>query len=749
LDPDGLGPKQFNSTFSTVTIPPPAAQTKSTNVSGHLSIPAQAQRTVDAEPEVAYDRSGGPHSGRVYLVYTDAPSVGSADTNTFVRFSDDNGKTWSARVRVNDDAGATSQFFPKLAVDQGTGQLAVTWLDCRNDAVNNVNTEMFGTVSLDGGVTFLPNVQIAAQPSTSAPSRPDEYGDYSGVAFVAGKFFADWPDNSNSTNDNPNGAGNLANLYTASVTVNSEFNFSSSTFATTKSAGSITITVTRNGGIDTTTAVNFATSNGTAMAGTDYTDTSGTLFFIGHVTSQTFNIPILNGAGNGGTVNLTLSSPTNGSTLGSTSTAVLTINKQQMQFSRAVFNGVEPGTVTVTVVRIGGTSGTSTIDFATSDGLLSTSGTDYTANTGTLTFNPGDTSKTFNVAIVDDGCNCPEDNQTINLTLSNPTGTAGVGSQSTAVVSINEPVFVTAPDAGGGPDVKVFDQTGKFLIHEFLAYAPTFTGGVRVATADVNGDGIPDIITAPGPGNIGSEISVFDGQTGKRFMDFQAYNAGFNGGVYVAAADLNGDGFADIITGPGAGFVSGPDVRVFDGKTGAKIMDFSAYNQSFQGGVRVAAGDVNGDGVPDIITAPGSGMAPEIRVFDGTNGNMIRDFMAYDPTFTGGVFVAAGDTNADGNADIITGPDAGMAPNVKVFSGKDSSVLQNFMAYSAAFTGGVRVGAADVNVSGADGKADILTAPGSGGGPNLKAFDGSNATKLDDFFAYNASLLSGVFVGGH
>ena len=67
---------------------------------------------------------------------------------------------------------------------------------------------------------------------------------------------------------------------------------------------------------------------------------------------------------------------------------------------------------------------------------------------------------------------------------------------------------------------------------------------------------------------------------------------------------------------------------------------FNPYGPAFTGGARVVTGDVNGDGTDDIIVAPGPGGSPEIKVFDGTNGNTIRDFLAYDPGFLGGVFVA-------------------------------------------------------------------------------------------------------------
>jgi uncharacterized protein (TIGR03437 family) len=208
---DGLGPNSFSAFTAAVPV----------NVGGFTSIPAQPNWGVDPEAGLAWDRSMGPHRGRVYLVYTDAPAAGSADTNIFVIYSDDMGATWSASVRVNDDTGTNSQFLPHISLDQSNGMIAVTWYDARNSALNNT-ARYFGAFSGDGGATFRPNLQIAVGTSDQARSpallKKADYGDYTGSAFVNGRLIPAWADNSDSTGDNPDGAAGF-DVYTAIVQV--------------------------------------------------------------------------------------------------------------------------------------------------------------------------------------------------------------------------------------------------------------------------------------------------------------------------------------------------------------------------------------------------------------------------------------------------------------------------------------------------------------------------------------------------
>ncbi|MDA1014623.1 MAG: carbonic anhydrase family protein [Planctomycetota bacterium] len=284
------------------------------------------------------------------------------------------------------------------------------------------------------------------------------------------------------------------------------------------------------------------------------------------------------------------------------------------------------------------------------------------------------------------------------------------------------PLIVIGNDVPGSQSVvRIVDPaTGadRVRLHPFDS---GFQGNVHTAAGDINGDGVVDIIAAAGRGG-GPRVQVFDGSNGSILRDFLAYDPDFRGGVYIAAGDVDGDGDIDIITGAGEG--GGPHVRVFDGTTGAVMRDFFAFDPAFRGGVRIAAGDVNGDGDIDIVASTGPGAAANVRVFSGANVNTIlRDFVAYDPAFLGGSFVAAGDVNGDGWADIITGAGTGGGPHVKVYSGADHSQLASFFAYGNDDRAGVRVAATDVS---GDGLADIMVNPVAASNNAPIGFDSGN-----------------------
>jgi hypothetical protein len=186
LDQDGLGPGQFD----------PQLKATDTNVGGFRGIPAQPDRTIDAEGHLAWDLTGA-HKGRVYLVYTDAVDTTTDTLHIMERYSDNNGSTWSSAVKVNDNTTSTSTLLPALAVDPVTGNLGVSWYDARNDPTRNTAVETYLTASLDGGQTFLPNVRVAAASSTTATNNNDtnDFGDYTSLTFLGNYLYPVWTDN--------------------------------------------------------------------------------------------------------------------------------------------------------------------------------------------------------------------------------------------------------------------------------------------------------------------------------------------------------------------------------------------------------------------------------------------------------------------------------------------------------------------------------------------------------------------------
>jgi hypothetical protein len=220
LDPDGLGPQGFQT--------PKVLQT--TNVGGFDYIPAQSGRSIDVEAGLAWDKTGGAHNGRLYLIYVSEEPQESNDTDIQLRFSDDNGATWSNPLRVNDDATTNSQFNPRISLDPTTGNIAVAWEDCRNDSGNhgpgdtngvaNDDAMVYVALSKNGGVSFLSNRRLSAGASNDNDAANGvDYGDYEGLMFYGGSLYYASADNSNSTGNNPDGKLSRFDIYTQPVRI--------------------------------------------------------------------------------------------------------------------------------------------------------------------------------------------------------------------------------------------------------------------------------------------------------------------------------------------------------------------------------------------------------------------------------------------------------------------------------------------------------------------------------------------------
>jgi len=488
---------------------------------------------------------------------------------------------------------------------------------------------------------------------------------------------------------------------------------------------------------------------------------------------STYTITVLTGTGDG-TVQLNLNGVETGifdsagnSMAAGISGGVVTIDKTPPVLVSVVPTGPNPtaaGTVAYTVTFSEPVTGVDPTDFVPAVGggiagatvvSVSGSGTTYT-----VVVNTGTGSGTLRLDVLDDDSVADVSGNAVSggftsgqaytvdksvtpapLPIPIPPVSPPAPTPAPTPVAVPTTFPVSAPaSTPEGTQIKVFDPATGQNTRALVPFAG-YGGTVDVTLMDLNGDGVPEAVVGAGFGG-GPRVAVFDGATGDMIASFFAFGNGFTGGIDVAAADVTGDGVADIIVAAGAG--GGPHVKVFDGTTYAEVMSFFAYDANFLGGVRVAAGDVNGDGKADIVTATGPGGAPRVKAFSGADLAVLYDFFAFAPQFQGGVSVAVGDVNGDGFADIITGAGAGGGPHVRVFDGKNGSERGSFLAFREDFAGGVSVAVTDAD---GDGKADIAVGAGPGGGPHVMIFDGETFGQLSSTYAFDKVLGGGVFVG--
>jgi FtsP/CotA-like multicopper oxidase with cupredoxin domain len=345
------------------------------------------------------------------------------------------------------------------------------------------------------------------------------------------------------------------------------------------------------------------------------------------------------------------------------------------------------------------------------------------------------------------------------------------GMMSLNTVQPETPIYATGAGVGGGPAVNVYSGIDNSVLATFFAFEEDFTGGVQTAVADVNNDGISDVIVGAGAGG-GPRVQVFDGATNftTTLFDFFAFSTAFSGGVSVAGGDFNADGFADIVVGAGPG--GGPQVNIFDGQTGNILTQFFAYDQSFRGGVTVAVGDVDGSSFNSVITGAGAGGGSHVKSFRNSRFFMIGDtpilpgnqsismnqtgeFMAYEAAYTGGVQVAVGlnsGTPFGGFYRILTGT-LTAGPEVTIWQAMESEDMMmdtpdvmfekvsDFFAFDSTQTTGVRVGSVAVSTG-----SDFLAATGYGTSTVVRRYSllpGATQPTLEEEFSPYTSLFDG------
>lgn len=338
-------------------------------------------------------------------------------------------------------------------------------------------------------------------------------------------------------------------------------------------------------------------------------------------------------------------------------------------------------------------------------------------------------------------------NTLIAVNYANPTATAYV------VSSVPGPLSGTVTFTDGGTTTYGTVALKNLTRQPVFTYSATITlrlpPGTRTVVATYNGDSLHNTSTstlhavvlpsaslalgaAPGQGGI---VRVIDVKTGA-LRTLLPY-AGFNGTVRLAVGDVNADGFPDLITVPGQG--GAPFVKVFDVATGDLLRSFLAFDIAFRGGVNLAVGDVNGDGHADIVTAPGAGGGPVVKEFSGADGSQLTAFFAFPSTFTGGVQVATGDVNGDGNADVGVATGPGAASQVRVYGGGTSTLLFSQVIGPTNYTGGTVISMGDYDL---DGKAEIATAFGPHSASIIQGYKVGTTGRYFAFNPYEASFVN-------
>jgi len=335
------------------------------------------------------------------------------------------------------------------------------------------------------------------------------------------------------------------------------------------------------------------------------------------------------------------------------------------------------------------------------------------------------------------------------------------------VLDVSGPGVVTGPGSleANPPSVRLFPPEQDAMYHvSFPAYgAPSW--GVKVCTGDPDGDGTDEILTAAGPGAIyGPHVRGFEAEgTPLAGLSFIAYGT-LKYGVNVAAGDLDGDGFDEIVTGAGPGAVFGPHVRAwdYDGTPGVTPMpgvSYFAYGTP-KWGVNVASGDIDGDGYDEIITGagPGAVYGPHVRGWNVDGGAVASipgvSFLAYG-TDKYGVNVGCGDLDGDGIDEIVTapGPSPVFGAHIRGWNCDGGSATEmagiNFFAWSPSETlHGARVSAGtDLDDNGRD---ELVV--GAGPDPSVEClvkvfrYDGSSVTQWFTLTAYDTDLKGGADV---
>ncbi len=244
------------------------------------------------------------------------------------------------------------------------------------------------------------------------------------------------------------------------------------------------------------------------------------------------------------------------------------------------------------------------------------------------------------------------------------------------------------------------------------------------------------LLLAPLSSSAPLRLAGTGGETAAELIPAKDYRAGRS----LAAGDINGDGLQEIVVGAAKGEEA--KILVFD-QSGKKIKEFQAIPKPFQGGLNLAVSDINGDGRDEILAVPASSGEALVRIFD-FSGRQLSSFYIAARSWQGGFSLAAGDLDGKGGRQIVVGFGSGLEPQVRIFR-PDGKLLGAFFAYERNFRGGVNVAVSNLDGRRDRSRSEIVVAPGPGRLPEIKVFD-HHALLKSRFLGYGRNWQGGVKV---
>lgn len=233
-----------------------------------------------------------------------------------------------------------------------------------------------------------------------------------------------------------------------------------------------------------------------------------------------------------------------------------------------------------------------------------------------------------------------------------------------------------------GNFVRFLRANGARVRNGFFVFDSSYQGGDMIMRKDVNSDGEYDVIIISG-----NKLSVIRSD-GQPYFSVFPYTANYTGDIRLAVGDLEGDGQAEIIVAPSNGFRE--PIKFFNLAGDRLGGDWFPFGTKYAGGYSIATGSLDADRPYRIVVGSGNEQEPTVAIFT----NKLKkesSFFAFEKKFRGGLRLAFGDVNKDGTSEIVVAPASQKKPLIRIFDPKGKLLQKEFSAFTS-------FGAADVDL---------------------------------------------------